>query len=87
MHFKSTEHQIFFSVTALHSCSPALWKMSKRKSGVFWRRGRRFFYCAGSKAFFSKRKPHLFFQSVKKTDRKEKLSGRSFYLRVFLFLH
>lgn len=52
MHFKSTKHQIFFSVTALYSCSPALLKMSKRKSGICWRHGRRFFYCTGRKALF-----------------------------------
>lgn len=62
MHFKSTKHQIFFSVTAINSCSPALLKMSKRKSGVFWRRGRRFFYCAGSKALFQNGNRIYFFK-------------------------
>lgn len=62
MHFKSTKHQIFFSVTAINSCSPVLLKMSKRKSGVFWRRGRCFFYCAGSKALFQNGNRIYFFK-------------------------
>ncbi len=62
MHFKSTKQQIFFSATARISCSPALLKMSKRKSGVFWRRGRCFFYCAGSKALFQNGNRIYFFK-------------------------
>ena len=62
MHFKSPKYQIFFSATALNSYSPALLKMSKRKSGAFWRRGRRFFYCAGSKAFFQNGNRIYFFK-------------------------
>lgn len=62
MHFKSTKYQIFFSATALHSCSPAILKMSKRKSGAFWLHGPRFFYCAGSKAFFQNGNRIYFFK-------------------------
>lgn len=62
MHFKYTKHQIYFSVTALYSCSPALLKMSKRKSGICWRHGRRFFYCARSKAFFQNGNRIYFFK-------------------------
>lgn len=62
MHFKSTKYQIYFSVTTRISCSPALLKMRKRKSGVFWRRGRRFFYCAGCTALFQNGNRIYFFK-------------------------
>lgn len=62
MHFKSTKHQIFFSVTAINSCSPALLKMSKRKSGIFWRRGRRLFYSDGCTLFFQNGNRIYFFK-------------------------
>ena len=62
MHFKSTKQQIFFSATARISCSPALLKMSKRKNGVFWRRGRRLFYSDGCTLFFQNGNRIYFFK-------------------------